>query len=132
MYVFLLAGTEVFLSALVLAISNFLCMRKKSSTPPEKLEDFAVRGEAKTEIFSETEFALGEEEAEKRAREGQKKEVEKNEAEEREGNEEVEEVTSLGAAADSQEEENFLKKPQLNGEASPSPETRLWGHTSSA
>lgn len=128
MYVFLLAGTEVFLSALVLAISNFLCMRKKSSTPPEKPEDFVVRGEAKTEIFSETEFALEEdeeEEVEKRAREGQKKEVGKNEAEEREGNEEVEEFTSVGAAADSQEEEKFLKKPQLNGDASPSPETRL-------
>lgn len=126
MYVFLLAGTEVFLSALVLAISNFLCMRKKSSTPPEKLEDFVVRGEAKTDICSETEFALeGEEEVEKRAREGQKKEVEKNEAEEREGNEEVEEVTSVGAAADSQEEEKFLRKPELNGDASSSPETRL-------
>lgn len=126
MYVFLLAGTEVFLSALVLAISNFLCMRKKSSTPPEKLEDFVVRGEAKTEIFSETEFALEEdEEVEKRAREGQIKEVEKNEAEEREGNEEVEEVTSVGAAADSQEEEKFLKKPQINRDASSGPETRL-------
>lgn len=129
MYVFLLAGTEVFLSALVLAISNFLCMRKKSSTPPEKLEDFVVRGHAKKEIVSETEFALEEneeeKEVEKRAREGQKKEVEKNEAEEREGNEEVEEVTSVGAAADSQEEEKFLKKPQLNGDASSGPETRL-------
>lgn len=125
MYVFLLAGTEVFLSALVLAISNFLCMRKKSSLPPEKLEDSVVRGEAKTEIFSETEFALEEDEEKKRVREGQKKEVEKNEAEEREDNEEVEEVTSVGAEADSQEEEKFLKKPQLNGDASSSPETRL-------
>lgn len=129
MYVFLLAGSEVFLSALVLAISNFLCMRKKSSTPPDKLEDFEVRGQAKTEIFSETEFATEqegeEEEEEKRAKEEQKKEVEKNEAEEREGNEEVEEVTSVGAAADSQEEEKFLKKPQLNGDATSSPETRL-------
>lgn len=123
MYVFLLAGSEVFLSALVLAISNFLCMRKKSSTPPDKLEDFVVRAEAKTEIFSETEFV--EEEVEKRAKEEQKKELVKNEAEEREGNEEVEEVTSVGAAADSQEEEKFLKKPQLNGDASSSPETRL-------
>lgn len=126
MCIFLLAGSEVFLSALVLAISNFLCMRKKSSTPPDKLEDFVVRAKAKTEIFSETEFAPEEdveEEVEKRAKEEQKKEVEKNEAEEREGNEDVEEVTSVGA--DSQEEEKFLKKPQLNGDASSSPETRL-------
>uniref|UniRef100_A0A667WSU6 Solute carrier family 16 member 3 n=1 Tax=Myripristis murdjan TaxID=586833 RepID=A0A667WSU6_9TELE len=38
MYVFLLAGCEVTLSAFILAIGNFLCIRKKQKEPEAKME----------------------------------------------------------------------------------------------
>ncbi|XP_059180143.1 monocarboxylate transporter 4-like [Centropristis striata] len=38
MYVFLLAGCEVTLSALVIAVGNFLCIRMKTGDPEAKLE----------------------------------------------------------------------------------------------
>lgn len=110
-YIFLLAGSEVFLSALVLGISNFLCMRKKSATPPE---DLAAVEQAKLETRGEAMEMTGDEEEE------EEKGV-TNRAEEELRGEEVEDVD----AVDSQEAENFLKKPQPNGEASSNPETSL-------
>lgn len=114
-YIFLLAGSEVVLAALVLGISNFLCMRKKSATP------LAAPEHARLEMCSQevemTREEADEEEEEKGAREDAAKEEVKGE----EPREEVEEFT----AVDSQEEEKFLKKPQLNGDASSNPETRL-------
>lgn len=112
-YIFLLAGSEVFLSALVLGISNFLCMRKKS---PPSLEDPADG--AKMEMCGEA-LEMTREEDEEEDDTGAK-DVAKEEVKAGERGEEGEEV----AAVDSQEEEKFLKKPQLNGEASNS-ETRL-------
>lgn len=115
-YIFLLAGSEVCLSALVLGISNFLCMRKKSQTP---LEDPAAADGAKLELRGEvTEMTQeeGEEDNDKRAKDVAKEELERGER--REEGEEV-------AAVDSQEGEKFLEKPQQNGEASSNSETRL-------
>lgn len=108
-YIFLLAGTEVVISALVLGISNFLCIRKKPGTPPE---DLAAAEQAKLEMRGEAVEVTGEEEEEKGA---------KNRVEEELKGEEVGDLE----AVDSQEKEKFLKNPQPNGEASSNPETSL-------
>lgn len=114
-----MAGSEVVLSALVLGISNFLCMRKKSATPPE---DLPAAEQAKLEMRGEeVEMTQGEGEGEE---EKEAKDVVKEEVKGEERRGEVEEF----AAVDSQEEEKFLKNPQPNGEASCNPDTRLWGH----
>lgn len=109
-----MAGSEVFLSALVLAISNFLCMRRKS---PPSLDDLADG--AKMEMRGEA-LEMTREEDEEEDDDTGSKDCAKEEVKAGERGEEGEEV----AAVDSQEEEKFLKKPQLNGEASNS-ETRL-------
>lgn len=111
-YIFLLAGSEVVLSALVLGISNFLCMRKKSAT---SLEDLAAVEQAKLEMRSEEMEMTREEGDEEEERGAQDVEEEEIKGEEVEG----------FAAVDSQEEEKFLKNPQPNGEASSNPETCL-------
>lgn len=111
-YIFLLAGSEVFLAALVLGISNFLLMRKKSLTP---LEDPAAKIEMRGEAVEMTPED-GEEEDDKGAKDVVMEEVK--------GGERIEEGEEV-AAVDSQEEEEFLKKPQLNGEASSNSKTRL-------
>lgn len=111
-YIFLLAGSEVFLAALVLGISNFLLTRKKSQTP---LEDPAAKIEMRGEAVEMTPED-GEEEDDKKAKDVVMEEVK--------GGERIEEGEEV-AAVDSQEEEEFLKKPQLNGEASSNSKTRL-------
>lgn len=114
MHVFLLAGSEVVLSALVLATCNFLFIRKKSLT----LESIKLKDDTKAEVCSE----LGEmdDEEEKGAKEEQEKEARKEEE-----TENVEEGRPESVTADSQELENFLKKPQQNGEMASSSDTYL-------
>ena len=129
MFVFLLAGSEVVLSALVLATCNFLFIRKKPSTAADKLENITVTDDAKTEMCGEpAEMDDGEE---KGAREEQEKEADKEAVKElkEEGEEadkeKVEEVRPESVTVDSQEVERFLKEPQQNGDMAVSPETCL-------
>lgn len=126
MYIFLLAGSEVVLSAVVLATCNFLFIRKKSSTPPVKLEKITVKDNAWTAVYSEpTEMDDVEE---KGAREEQEKEIKteviKEEEEETE-KEKVEDVRPESVTVDSQEVEKSLIKPQQNGDMASSLETYL-------
>lgn len=114
-YIFLLAGSEVFLSALVLGISNFLCMRKKPATP---LEDLAAPEHARLEMRGE-EVEMTREEGDEEEEAERAKDAVKAKGDERRGD--VDEFM----AVESQEEEKFLKKPQPNGEASSNPETPL-------
>ncbi|XP_053195101.1 monocarboxylate transporter 4-like isoform X2 [Scomber japonicus] len=107
MYVFLLAGSEVVLSAVVLATCNFLFIKNKPSVPADKLDN-------------------GNDEEEKGAKEEQEKETVKDLKEEEEKDKEkVDEVRPEGVTVDSQEVERFLKEPQQNGDAATSPETSL-------
>ncbi|XP_037332043.2 monocarboxylate transporter 4-like [Pungitius pungitius] len=109
MWVFLLAGSEVVLSAVVLATCNFLFIRKKSSALADKLESITVTHDAKPSKMSEEE--------EKRAREGQEKETEEEEIH----NERVEESKTVC----SKEVERFLKEQCQNGDTATNPETCL-------
>lgn len=125
MYIFLLAGSEVVLSAVVLATCNFLCMRKKASTPPVKFEKITVKDNAWTAVCSEpTEMDDVEE---KGAREEQEKEMKTEviKEEEETEKEKVEEVRSESVTVDSQEVEKSLIKPQQNGDMASSLETYL-------
>lgn len=123
MYIFLLAGSEVVLSAVVLATCNFLFIRKKSSTPPGNLENITVKDNAWTAVCSEpTEMDDMEE---KGAREEQEKEIKTEVIKEEEETENVEEVRPESVTVDSQEVEKSLIKPQQNGDMAPSLETYL-------
>ncbi|XP_062294917.1 monocarboxylate transporter 4-like isoform X2 [Scomber scombrus] len=107
MYVFLLAGSEVVLSAVVLATCTFLFIKNKPSVPADKLEN-------------------GNDEEEKGAKEEQEKETVKDLKEEEEKDKEkVDEVRPESVTVDSQEVERFLKEPQQNGDAATNPETSL-------
>ncbi|XP_026181020.1 monocarboxylate transporter 4-like isoform X2 [Mastacembelus armatus] len=106
MSVFLLAGSEVVLSAVVLATCNFLFIRKK---PTDKLENVTVTDDGKME---------------KGEREEQEKETKKELKKERE-KENIEEVRPGSVTVDSQEVERFLKESQQNGDLGTSPETCL-------
>ncbi|XP_070704466.1 monocarboxylate transporter 4-like [Pempheris klunzingeri] len=128
MYVFLLAGSEVVLSAVVLATCNFLFIRTASLTPADKLENITVTDEAKTGVCSEPAEMTDEEE--KGAREEQEKETKKEaikEVKEKEelDKEKVEAVVSENSTVDSQEVERFLTEPQQNGDKAACPETSL-------
>ncbi|XP_034567606.1 monocarboxylate transporter 4 [Notolabrus celidotus] len=125
MYIFLLAGSEVVLSAVVLATCNFLFIKKKSPTPADKLQNIAVTEDTKTEAWSEPADTTDEEE--KGAKEEQEKETKKDDRKEKEGtDEETEEVVRPESiTVDSQEVEKFLKETQQNGHTASSPETCL-------
>lgn len=128
MYVFLLAGSEVVLSALVLATCNFLFIKKKSSVPADKLKNITVTDDAKAEVCSE--LAEMTDEEEKGAREEQEKEAKKEvikeeEEEEEKDNKKIEEVRPESVTVDVQEVERFLKEPQQNGDVATCPETCL-------
>ncbi|XP_074511092.1 monocarboxylate transporter 4-like [Sebastes fasciatus] len=124
MWVFLLAGSEVVLAAVVLASCNFLFMRNKSSASADKLENITVTDDAKTEVCSKSEMN---DEEEKGAREEQEKETKKEVIKElkEEETDKVEEVRPDSVTVDSQEVERFLKEPQQNGDMAISPETSL-------
>lgn len=64
MYVFLLAGCEVTLSAIVIALGNFLCIKRKQEEPEAKLEMAATaaeKGSFRDEIDSPQETREAEE-----------------------------------------------------------------------
>ncbi|KAM9843030.1 monocarboxylate transporter 4-like [Aulostomus maculatus] len=119
MFVFLLAGSEVFLSAVVLATSNFLFNRSKSSSSADELEN-AVTETSRTEVSSAA--AEVNDREEKGAREEQEKETVKEEKEEDDA-QRVEEARPESTAVDSQDVERFLK--QQNGDVAANPETNL-------
>ncbi|XP_068587663.1 monocarboxylate transporter 4-like [Cebidichthys violaceus] len=128
MWVFLLAGCEVVLSAVVLATCNFLFIRNKSSASAEdKLESIAATDDAETEVCGKP--AELDEEEEKGAREGQEKETKEEviqeEEEEETDKERVEEVRPKSVTVDSQAVERFLKEPQQNGDMATTTETSL-------
>ncbi|XP_029014858.1 monocarboxylate transporter 4-like [Betta splendens] len=125
MYVFLLAGSEVVLSAVVLATCNFIFIRKRPSATADQLHDITVTFSSDAEAGGRRAESNGEEE--KGEREEQEKETNKNTAkEEEQRNEcEAEEGRPQRSTVDSQEVEQFLKEPQVNGDVSISPETCL-------
>ncbi|XP_005945723.1 monocarboxylate transporter 4-like [Haplochromis burtoni] len=128
MYVFLLAGSEVVLSAVVLATCNFFFIKRKPQEPSHKLECITVTDDTKTEVCSRP-LEVNDEE-EKGEREEQEKETKREvskelKEEEEKDKEKVDEVRPKSVTVDSQEVEKFLKEPQLNGGMTPSPETCL-------
>ncbi|XP_008328822.1 monocarboxylate transporter 4-like [Cynoglossus semilaevis] len=118
-FVFLLAGSEVVLSALVLATCNFFFIKKTSSAPEETVQDVSLTAAPEAQALRK-DGELSDQE-EKGAREEQEKETEKDEGEE----EEVPEVRPESVEVDSQEVERFLKEPQQNGDVAVNPETCL-------
>lgn len=128
MFVFLLAGSEVVLSAVVLATCNFFFIRKNTSAPEDKLKNVTVTDDAKTDVFSKSAELNNEEE--KGAREEQEKDAMKEEKrelkeEDERDKEKVEEVRPESITVDLQEVERFLKEPEQNGDMAVSPETCL-------
>lgn len=126
MYVFLLAGSEVVLSAVVLASCNFLFIKTKPSVPADKLENVDVADSSATaEVCSKA--VEGNDEEEKGAREEQEKETVKDSKEEEEEKvtDKEEEVRPESVTVDSREVERFLKEPQQNGDVATNPETSL-------
>ncbi|XP_068434618.1 monocarboxylate transporter 4-like [Clinocottus analis] len=124
MWVFLLAGSEVVLSAVVLATCNFLFISNKSSASADKLDSITVTEEAKTEVCSKP--AEMNDEEEKGAREEQEKETKEERIKEEETDQvRVEMVRPESVTVDSQEVERFLKEPEQSGDTATSPETCL-------
>ncbi|XP_061568105.1 monocarboxylate transporter 4-like [Cololabis saira] len=109
MYVFLLAGSEVVIAAVVLATCNFLFIKKKPSVPEDKLESIAF-----TEDSGRKELGQSAEETDDEGvREKQEEETIK------------EEPRPKSVTVDSEVVERFLKEPQQNGSVDASAETRL-------
>ncbi|XP_008283956.1 monocarboxylate transporter 4-like [Stegastes partitus] len=129
MCVFLLAGSEVVLAALVLASCNFLFIKTKPSEPTDKLESIAVTEDTKTETACSKPVETSDEE-EKGAREEQEKETKKDamkelKEEDERDKEDVDDARPKSVTVDSQAVERFLKEPQPNGSMATSPETCL-------
>ncbi|KAJ4932251.1 hypothetical protein JOQ06_010676 [Pogonophryne albipinna] len=117
MWIFLLAGCEVVLAAVVLATCNFLFIKPSASA--DKLENITV-----TEECSKGPDVNDEEE--KGAREEQEKETKEELKEKEETDKEKEErIRPASLIVDSQEVEKFLKEPTQNGDMANSPETSL-------
>ncbi|KAM4531789.1 monocarboxylate transporter 4-like isoform 1-T2 [Odontesthes bonariensis] len=121
MFVFLLAGSEVVLSAVVLATCNFLFIKKQQSVSADKLDNITVTNDSKTKMCSKGSEVNDEEE--KGLRVDQDREAMKEE-EDRDG-EEVDGLRPKSETVDSQEVERFLKEPQQNSSMAASPETCL-------
>lgn len=125
MWVFLLAGIEVVISAVVLATCNFLFIRIKSSALEDKLESITVTDDAKTEVCHKP-SEISEQE-EKGARQGQEKETNEKviKKEEEIHKERVKEDRPESETVDSKAVERFLKEQRQNGDMAISPETCL-------
>lgn len=125
MYVFLLAGSEVVLSAVVLATCNFIFIRKQPSAAADQLENITVTQSSEAEVGSK--HAENDDEEEKGESEEQEKETNRDMIEEegQRNEEEAEEGRPHSLRVDSQELAPFLKEPQLNGDVAISPETCL-------
>ncbi|XP_037545312.1 monocarboxylate transporter 4-like [Nematolebias whitei] len=117
MYVFLLAGCEVVVSAVVLATCNFLFIKRKPSVEANKLESITA-----TDDWSENVCSKGADVDEKGAREEQEKAANEEEDKNRE---KMVEYRPKSITVDSQEVERFLKEPQQNGSMAACPETCL-------
>ncbi|XP_020783031.1 monocarboxylate transporter 4-like [Boleophthalmus pectinirostris] len=110
MYVFLLAGSEVCLSAIVLFTCNLLCIKTKA---PAEEEERDHEGSPESVAMTADHKAVG------------------GAAEQAHGDQEGDRMLQGtgarpdSAAVDSQEVERFLKEPENNGGLSPSPETCL-------
>ncbi|TDH03482.1 hypothetical protein EPR50_G00163820 [Perca flavescens] len=128
MWVFLLAGCEVVLSAVVLATCNFLFISNKSSASADKLDNIPVTDNANTELCSKP--AEMNDEEEKGEREELEKETNKEVIKELKDKAEtdkkkVAEVRPESVTVDSQEKERLLKEPQQNDDMGTNPETCL-------
>ncbi|XP_013879757.1 monocarboxylate transporter 4-like [Austrofundulus limnaeus] len=119
MYVFLLAGCEVVLSAVVLATCNFLFIKPKPSEEADKLESITATDDCTAEASSRGPEMIGDEEK------GAREEQEKATKEEDKNSEEMAEFRPKSITVDSQEVERFLKEPQQNGSMAACPETCL-------
>uniref|UniRef100_A0A1A8MNP2 Solute carrier family 16, member 3 (Monocarboxylic acid transporter 4) n=1 Tax=Nothobranchius pienaari TaxID=704102 RepID=A0A1A8MNP2_9TELE len=114
MYVFLLAGCEVVLSAVVLATGNFLFI-KRSPEPADKLESITATDDCTSKMCSTSAEVNDDEEKKVRG----EQEMVMKEKEERV------EFRQKNITVDTQEVERFLKEPQTNGNLAASPETCL-------
>lgn len=115
MFVFLLAGCEVVISALVLATCNFLCI-KTSTPPPDRFESITMTDDSKLEEISQIVL-------EKKEQGGSSPEPEKEVKKEVADEKKVGEVRPDSKT--SQEVERFLMEAQENGGIGPSPETSM-------
>ncbi|PWA30326.1 hypothetical protein CCH79_00015749 [Gambusia affinis] len=112
MYVFLLAGSEVVLSGLVLATCNFFFIKKKPHEPAVCLGEMVTLADDEIkQLSSRAEEQLTTEE-----------EMQKEVVNENKNNDNV---RPKSVAVDSQEVERFLKEPQANGDMAACPETCL-------
>ncbi|KAJ8246396.1 hypothetical protein GJAV_G00267290 [Gymnothorax javanicus] len=150
MYVFMLAGCEVCLSAIVLATGNFFCLKKKPQQPEvgemellnkhreENLKPAEIEEKAQADgVTKENEMekaqvdeATKENEMEKAQVDEATKEneMEKAQVDEatKENEKKVEEMQPESVKVDSAEVEDFLKKgKEENGEVAVNPETCL-------
>ncbi|XP_008413304.1 monocarboxylate transporter 4-like isoform X2 [Poecilia reticulata] len=113
MYIFLLAGSEVLLSGVVLATCNFLFIKRKPREPAVYLSETVTLADDKTN--QHTSRAEGQQTTEKKM---QKKVIDENKNNDND-------VRPKSVAVDSQEVERFLKEPQTNGDKAACPETCL-------
>uniref|UniRef100_A0A1A8GFM0 Solute carrier family 16, member 3 (Monocarboxylic acid transporter 4) n=1 Tax=Nothobranchius korthausae TaxID=1143690 RepID=A0A1A8GFM0_9TELE len=114
MYVFLLAGCEVVLSAVVLATGNFLFI-KRSPEPADKLGSITATDDCTSKMCG-TSAEVNDDE-EKKVREEQEMVIKEKE--------ERVEFKQKSITVDTQEVERFLKEPQTNGNMAACPETCL-------
>lgn len=117
MYVFLLAGIEVVLAAVVLATCNFLFIRKKPSEPAAELENGTVSAEMEllnkpvaAEEEEEEEVEKGEKEVKEMKEEKEKEEVKEMKEKEEKEKEEVKEMEEAVEKAKEDEEDSEKKK----------------------
>ncbi|XP_063044646.1 monocarboxylate transporter 4-like [Engraulis encrasicolus] len=122
-YVFLVAGSEVVLSALVLAICNFIFIKKASAPPDAKLEN----GEAATEMQQLSKLKEEEEGEEVEEKREEMEEEEKGAAKSNGGPMASAEHRPDSVMVDSGEVERFLKEDggQEADGGEPNPETNL-------
>ncbi|XP_012736248.2 monocarboxylate transporter 4 [Fundulus heteroclitus] len=120
MYVFLLAGCEVVVSAVVLATCNFLFIKIKPSAPADTLESIALTDECNTKMCGNR--ADGKDDDEKGEMEEPEKATNEEENKDIEG---IDDVRPKSVTVDSQEVERFLKEPEPNGNMAACPETCL-------
>ncbi|XP_029944499.1 monocarboxylate transporter 4-like [Salarias fasciatus] len=116
MFVFLLAGVEVVLSAVVLATCNFLCIKKD---PADKLESIAVTDDTKVEAGSRSEELNTDREQGEEPGEVQDLDQDQDQDQDQDT------AKPQSLTVDSQDVERFLKEPQQSDDMANSPETSL-------
>eukprot|EP00063_Salmo_salar_P082966 XP_014057801.1 PREDICTED: monocarboxylate transporter 4-like [Salmo salar] len=117
MYVFLLAGIEVVLAAVVLATCNFLFIRKKPAEPAAELENGTVSAEMEllnkpVAAEEEEEVEKGEKEVKEMEEEKEKEEVKEMKEKEEKEKEEVKEMEEAVEKAKEDEEDSEKKKEE--------------------